>query len=181
MLQLLLPDIHFRLQRRPGIGNYLNWCTAAIVVELSSLLAPQNTANIGNRPRSILPAADRTPRLGLETAVRARRNGLRGRYCHVSRHASSWRAAWSARHVWAWCFTTRRRARRAAITLPTGELIADVQPNGSGPTHRDGFVPLRVVRIEFGPRVGQILSVDLREPRVLSDTERRIIRCETAS
>src|SRR5258708_11819047 len=52
----------------------------------------------------------------------------------------------------------------AQITLPTGELIAQSQPDGSGPTHRDAFVPLRVVRIEFGPRVGQILSVDLHEP-----------------
>src|ERR1700721_1518472 len=63
--------------------------------------------------------------------------------------------------------------------LPTTELIAEAQSDGTRTTHRDGFVPLRVVRIEFGPRVGQILSVDLHEPLVLSDTERPIISCES--
>src|ERR1700722_8020991 len=63
--------------------------------------------------------------------------------------------------------------------LPTTELIAEAQTDGTRTTHRDGFVPLRVVRIEFGPRVGQILSVDLHEPRVLSDTDRPIISCES--
>src|SRR5260370_20028721 len=65
------------------------------------------------------------------------------------------------------------------LALPTSELIAESQRDSSGPTHRDGFVPLRVVRIEFGPCVAQIFSVDLDEPRVLSDTERPIVRCES--
>ena len=64
------------------------------------------------------------------------------------------------------------------LTLPTAELIAEAQTDGSGTTHRYGFVPLPVVRIQLRPRVGQVLSVDLHEPRVLSDTERPIISCE---
>jgi hypothetical protein len=64
-------------------------------------------------------------------------------------------------------------------TLLTAQLIAVAQTDGSGAIHRYGFVPLGVVRIELGPHVGQILSVCLHEPRVLSDTERRIIRCES--
>src|ERR1700722_14251794 len=67
----------------------------------------------------------------------------------------------------------------AELTLPSAELIAETQTDGARTIHRYGFVPLRVVRIEFGPRVGQILSVDLHEPRVLSATDRPFISCES--
>jgi hypothetical protein len=52
-----------------------------------------------------------------------------------------------------------------------------MQTDGSGTTHRYGFVPLPVVRIQLRPRIGQILSIDLHDPRVLSHTKRRIISC----
>jgi hypothetical protein len=52
--------------------------------------------------------------------------------------------------------------------LPTVELIAEAYTDGAGAIHRYTLVPLRVVRVELGPRVGQVLSVDLYEPRVLS-------------
>ena len=65
------------------------------------------------------------------------------------------------------------------LALPTAELIAEAQTDGAGTTHRYAFVPLPVVRIQFSPRVGEVLSVDLHKPRVLSDTERPIISCES--
>lgn len=61
------------------------------------------------------------------------------------------------------------------LTLPAVKPIAEAQPHGSGTTYRYGSVPLRVVRIQLGPRVSQVLSVELHEPCVLCDTERRII------
>jgi hypothetical protein len=69
-------------------------------------------------------------------------------------------------------------ALMAELALPSAELIAEAQINGAGTTHRDGFVKLRVVCVQFGPRVGKVLAVDLHEPRVLSETERPIISCE---
>src|SRR5438105_15320317 len=74
------------------------------------------------------------------------------------------------------CHLGGRQTQRLA--LATAELIAEVQADGSRTTDRYGFVPLRVVSIQFSPRVGQVLCVDLHEPRVLSHTERRIICCE---
>ena len=68
--------------------------------------------------------------------------------------------------------------RIAELTLPTAELIGETQTDGARTTHRYGFVPLGVVRIELGARVGEILSVELHAPPALSETERRIIRGE---
>ena len=64
------------------------------------------------------------------------------------------------------------------LTLRAVEPIAEAQPDGSGTTHRYAFVPLPVVRIQLRPRVGQVLSVDLHEPRVFCDTERAVVGCE---
>src|ERR1017187_1009315 len=64
------------------------------------------------------------------------------------------------------------------LTLPAVELIAEAQTDGSGAIHRDRFVPQAVVREELGARVGQILSVELYEPTVLTRTERRIVGSE---
>ena len=44
--------------------------------------------------------------------------------------------------------------RLAELTLRTAEPIAEAQTDSSGTTHRYSFVPLRVVCIELGPRVG---------------------------
>ena len=67
---------------------------------------------------------------------------------------------------------------KQTLALTADEPVAEAQSDGSGTVHRYRFVVLPVVRKQLSPRVGQVLSVNLHQPRVLSDTECRIIGCE---
>jgi hypothetical protein len=51
--------------------------------------------------------------------------------------------------------------RMGELTLPTAELIAEAQADGSRTIHRYPLIVLRVVRIELGARVAEILSEEL--------------------